>query len=726
MNAEAFDITIETTQTLDTMLHQILNQALVAIDADAGSLMLVDNKQGILQIKARLGRPQPRRKTERVFKTNGESIASWVVQNKRAYLCPEVDNDLSFAPSRSGKNFSSLLSVPVIYNDKVLAVINADAVEKRHFGESHREKLEWVAREVAAPIAERISVLGAIAEVGYGLTRLPREGGVELVLKKIAEAAVRSLGADVVTLYQYVQQKDEFPVEGTGPTTAGTIGDPSPMRRKVYEMDVPWTVVHERRSGFYSDVQEQDFLTGKVNRPGDTHRSRFSEREGIKSMAALLLPFRAAESKDEEVVGVMFANYRTRHEFNIDEISALATFADYAAVAIFNARHEEQQRTEQMRLEQMRMQEQRRVEQMTIVESISANFAHRMSNLAGTSRVAAQILRERIGFVDESSLRHLNRIEQEADVLFELAERLARRFKETGKIFELTPVDITHTLEEELRQVSVHTRRIIISRKLAQNLPKVESVEFQLRQVIHDIINNAIEAMKEQDSGRLEIRTRWNRRVNQVELEVSDSGPGISEEIRAKLFAPGVTTKKNKLGIGLWWCQTFMQATGGDVVLKDTREGAGTTFLIKIPCQENEDAILVEEPLTAKEEKDVLIVDDERHWCEQLSDIMMTDGYSVATANNYEDAFEALMSVHFRVAILDIRLVDADRNNDDGLRLLADIDKAKMNTQVVLVTAYGEERHKQIANQSPKLLDFINKSKFSVSQFRQLIQQALS
>jgi hypothetical protein len=48
-------------------------------------------------------------------------------------------------------------------------------------------------------------------------------------------------------------------------------------------------------------------------------------------MAALLLPFRAAEQEDEEVVGVMFANYRSRHEFNIDEVKALATFADYAA-----------------------------------------------------------------------------------------------------------------------------------------------------------------------------------------------------------------------------------------------------------------------------------------------------------------------------------------------------------------------------------------------------------
>ena len=60
-------VDVETTQPLDTMLHQILNQALVAIDAKAGSLMLVAEKQKILQIKARLGPPRSGRVAERVL-----------------------------------------------------------------------------------------------------------------------------------------------------------------------------------------------------------------------------------------------------------------------------------------------------------------------------------------------------------------------------------------------------------------------------------------------------------------------------------------------------------------------------------------------------------------------------------------------------------------------------------------------------------------------------------
>jgi hypothetical protein len=159
---------------------------------------------------------------------------------------------------------------------------HADATHRDHFAEAHRDLLERVAAQVATPICERISIIDAVKEVGVELTRLPSEGGVERTLQKIADLAVRSLGADAVTVYQYVHDRDEFPVEGTGPTISGAIGDKLPMQRKVHPGDVPWTMVKERRSGFYGNVQEQDFLTREIRRPGEPPRPRFVAREGIR------------------------------------------------------------------------------------------------------------------------------------------------------------------------------------------------------------------------------------------------------------------------------------------------------------------------------------------------------------------------------------------------------------------------------------------------------------
>ncbi len=348
MRRENVHISVETRQTLDTMLHQILNQALVAIQAEAGSLMLLDQKRGILQIKARLGKPRPARKTEPVYRTDQRGIASWVVQNRESYICNDVDDDEIFSPSFSGKNFRSVLSVPVLAKEKVLAVINADAAEPGYFTEEHQKTLEDIARQVAVPIADRIGILDALSQVGVDVSSLPGEEGVEGVLQDIANLTMRSLGADVVTLYEYIEEKDEFPVAGKGPFIAGTLVDAKYMDRKIFPGDVPWTVVKERRPGFYPDADKQGFLTEPVRRPGEESRKRFVHRERIKSMAALLLPCRAAELEKEKVVGAMFVSYRSHHEFGIDEMKALSTFADLAATAIQNARRAEQRVLERM------------------------------------------------------------------------------------------------------------------------------------------------------------------------------------------------------------------------------------------------------------------------------------------------------------------------------------------------------------------------------------------
>ena len=161
--SDSAEVIIEKTQTLDAMLHQTLNQALVAVGAESGSLMLVNSRHGILQIKARLGTPRPGRETEPVYRIGSEGVAVWVAENKQSYLCPDVDSDEFFVSSRSGKNFSSLLSVPILDGEKVIAVVNADAAETNAFTETDRQRLEQLAQQVAAPIAERMSGSGVLA-----------------------------------------------------------------------------------------------------------------------------------------------------------------------------------------------------------------------------------------------------------------------------------------------------------------------------------------------------------------------------------------------------------------------------------------------------------------------------------------------------------------------------------------------------------------------------------
>jgi two-component system, LuxR family, sensor kinase FixL len=68
-----------------------------------------------------------------------------------------------------------------------------------------------------------------------------------------------------------------------------------------------------------------------------------------------------------------------------------------------------------------------------------------------------------------------------------------------------------------------------------------------------------------------------------IEVSVADTGPGVSADIRARLFDPFVTTKKSGLGIGLSVCRLIIEAHGGRLWAEDNPAG-GTIFRFTIPC----------------------------------------------------------------------------------------------------------------------------------------------
>ncbi len=365
---------IDTNLPLESLLNLVLNYALSSIEAKAGSLMTVNYKRSILQIKSRLGAPKMGRTGEPSYNIDGNSIASQVVRKKYSIINNDLTAAPDYVPSRSKNKIQSILSVPIIHKGNVIAVINADSEEKEYFTNKHEKNLTEFASEMAPLIAERISFLDALKEVSMELSKSPAEGDVDKVLRKIADVAVKSLGVDIVTLYEYDQESDEFIVEGKGPKVGGVLAKEDQMRTKVYKTDVPYQVIKRRKPLFYKNVNKVGFLASEVQRPDGKDRPRFIEREGIKSMAALLLPNRAFIDKNEEIVGVIFANYKNEHDFNVDEEDALATFADYAATAILNSRKEKQRREELKDLEKAKNAEQLKSVLDAMVNAVMGKF----------------------------------------------------------------------------------------------------------------------------------------------------------------------------------------------------------------------------------------------------------------------------------------------------------------------------------------------------------------
>jgi signal transduction histidine kinase len=366
---------IETNVPLESLLNLILNYTLSSIGAKAGSLMTVNHRRGILQIRSRLGSPKKGRKGEPEYDINGNSIASQAVRERRLIIKNDLSNESKndYVPSRSENKIQSILSIPIIYGGEVIAVINADSEKKHFFSNSVTLQLTTIAEEIAPLIAERISFLEALKEVSFELSKYPSEGDVDNVLQKIADVAVKSLGIDIVTLYEYDQAKDEFIIDKGGPKIGGALVDISKMRTRVKKGDVPYKILERRNAPLYfKNVKEISFISEVIKRSDG--RPRFIDREKIISMAAILLPSRSYNNSDEEIVGVLFANYKKEHDFNVDEQDALATFADYAATAILNSRKEKKRREEVKVLERVKQGEQLKSVLDAIVNAVMGQF----------------------------------------------------------------------------------------------------------------------------------------------------------------------------------------------------------------------------------------------------------------------------------------------------------------------------------------------------------------
>jgi signal transduction histidine kinase len=113
-------------------------------------------------------------------------------------------------------------------------------------------------------------------------------------------------------------------------------------------------------------------------------------------------------------------------------------------------------------------------------------------------------------------------------------------------------------------------------------LPEVRCNSDQLRQVFLNLILNAIDAMPQ--GGTLTVRTIAGPSVAVV--EVQDTGVGIAEDIRARLFEPFFTNKPTGTGLGLSISAHIVTQHGGQIVV-ESAEGQGSTFRVALPYQSN-------------------------------------------------------------------------------------------------------------------------------------------
>ena len=140
-----------------------------------------------------------------------------------------------------------------------------------------------------------------------------------------------------------------------------------------------------------------------------------------------------------------------------------------------------------------------------------------------------------------------------------------------------------------LVEMDCRSHEVDLQLRLQEDLPRVQVDGIQLQQVLLNLTRNAVEAMNacEPETRRLEIRTRVTS-GDEVEIEVTDAGPGVPPTLLEQLFEPFFTTKPEGMGLGLSLSRSIIEAHGG-TLRYDSAPEKGSIFRIGLPTAPEEE-----------------------------------------------------------------------------------------------------------------------------------------
>ncbi len=235
--------------------------------------------------------------------------------------------------------------------------------------------------------------------------------------------------------------------------------------------------------------------------------------------------------------------------------------------------------TEKLRLTQENMV---RAETLAAIGTLAAGVSHEISTPLNTIIGFVQLT---ISEMDDSNpiKGDLKVIEQEAVRCKRIVQGLLNFAKPQRHEERLT--DINNIINETLLLIEYQPsmKKIVIKKNMDSKLVPIEADHLQLKQVFLNIILNAVQAMPE--GGELKITTR---NVNKgVEVAISDTGIGIPEEERKKIFQPFYTTKKDGTGLGLSISYGIIKEHGGEIYV-ESEIGRGSKFRVFIPIKSSD------------------------------------------------------------------------------------------------------------------------------------------
>jgi signal transduction histidine kinase len=274
----------------------------------------------------------------------------------------------------------------------------------------------------------------------------------------------------------------------------------------------------------------------------------------------------------------------SRHIQPIDKEDTLYLFeilAGEAAIAIQNARLYEDLRKTYEELKQANDQIVKS-EKMALRGELAAEVSHELKNLVAVILLQLQGLQKSISKGEAQRPTDLvNEIIQSVHKINVFSQNLLVR---SSVVPQMKEADLNNLVSDFVAFIRVlpKYRHARVQMDSDETLPKIKMDKEQIKQVLLNLANNAVEAYPD---AAVTFKTEYDVLKNLVRLSVADNGKGLDPRIKDKILVEKITTKENGHGYGLSICRKIIESHGGRIAV-DSEPCRGTTFTMAFPPAE--------------------------------------------------------------------------------------------------------------------------------------------
>lgn len=582
----------------------------------------------------------------------GQGIAGRVAMLKEAILVPDTSVDARFELRYTRSPIGSLLCSPLIYEDRVIGVVNLSHPEKNFFSENSRYLMH-----IACSIAGQI--------IGSALIHLQNEYRFREMFEKVPFAIIiiDPLSNKIIDCNQFAEQCFGY------------------NKKELLDLpDITSLIVEEQRSLYQTIAAEKN-------------ETSVYEISCIKKGGDICIC--------EVTFGHLTFDNRPVLRLTAIDISSKKLFEKHLI----------------------------RAEKLRSLGELASGVAHDVNNMLsaviGRVELAQKCLESlKIGREEptfDELFKHLSIINQAALDGAAMVRRI-QAFSRMGDDTSLhTSVNIESVIKDAIELTRVRWKNLAESRGCTINiktrigvLSPVCGNPAELREVFINLINNAVDAMP--SGGEITIDA-MNVGGN-VQVTVSDTGCGIPASIRDRLFDPFFTTKDvGSSGLGLSISYAIINRHHGSIEVSSP-EGSGACFCIRLPAATSAPHVqkTPEMPLSGTT-KNVLLIDDDPHVSETLSEMLRYSGHTVVSAKSGHEGLQIFSAGNYDVVITDLGMPGMN-----GYELARRIKEIQPHQPVILITGWN------LAPDTDELrkygIDFIITKPFHLHQLLLVIDQA--